>query len=101
MRMWRKGETVFYDIYTAKEKKADPQKKNTGLIFFKGKPGRQFAVVNAGGGWSYVGTMHESFPAAMELSKKGYRIKETGDSYRISCLRWSGAWIWSGDWHCC
>lgn len=67
-----KGETVFYDIYTAKEKKADPQKKNTGLLFFKGKPGRKFSVVNAGGGWSYVGAMHESFPAAMELSKKGY-----------------------------
>ena len=65
-----KGKTVFYDIYTAKEKKADPQKKNTGLIFFKGKLGRKFAVVNAGGGWSYVGAMHESFPAAMELSKK-------------------------------
>ena len=67
-----KGGTVFYDIYTEKEKKADPQKKNTGLIFFKGKPGRKFAVVNAGGGWSYVGAMHESFPAAMKLSKKGY-----------------------------
>ena len=67
-----KGETVFYDIYSEKEKKADPQKKDTGLVFFKGKPGRKFAIVNAGGGWSYVGAMHESFPAAMELSKKGY-----------------------------
>lgn len=67
-----KGETVFYNIYTAKEKKADPQKKDTGLIFFKGKPGKKVAIVNAGGGWSYVGAMHESFPAAMELSKRGY-----------------------------
>lgn len=66
------GETVFYDIYTDEEKKADPDKENTGLFFFKGTPGAKFAVMNAGGGFAYVGAMHDSFPAALELSKKGY-----------------------------
>lgn len=66
------GETVFYDIYTEEEKKADPAKEDTGLFFFKGNPGEKFAVCNAGGGFAYVGAMQDSFPHALELSKKGY-----------------------------
>ena len=66
------GETVFYDIYTDEEKAADPDKENTGLFFFKGDSGEKFAVCNAGGGFAYVGAMHDSFPHALELSKMGY-----------------------------
>ncbi len=66
------GETIFYDIYTEDEKAADPDKENTGLFFFKGNPGEKFAVCNAGGGFAYVGAMQDSFPHALELSKKGY-----------------------------
>ena len=66
------GETVFYDIYTDAEKAADPWKADTGLFFFKGNPGAKFAICNAGGGFTYVGAMHDSFPHALELSKKGY-----------------------------
>jgi len=66
------GEAVFYDIYTEEEKADDPAKENTGLFFFKGNPGEKFAVCNAGGGFAYVGAMQDSFPHALELSKKGY-----------------------------
>lgn len=66
------GETVFYDIYTEEEKAADPAKKDTGLFFFKGDPNARFAVCSAGGGFAYVGAMHDSFPHALELSKRGY-----------------------------
>lgn len=66
------GETVFYDIYTDKEKAADPDKEDTGLFFFKGEPGAKFAVCNAGGGFAYVGAMQDSFPHALEMSKMGY-----------------------------
>lgn len=66
------GETIFYDIYTEAEKEADPAKRDTGLFFFKGDPGAKFAICNAGGGFAYVGAMHDSFPHALELSKKGY-----------------------------
>lgn len=66
------GDTIFYDIYTEEEKAADPAKRDTGLFFFKGDPGAKFAVVNAGGGFAYVGAMHDSFPHALELSKRGY-----------------------------
>lgn len=66
------GETIFYDIYTEQEKTADPAKRNTGLFFFKGSPGAIFAICNAGGGFAYVGAMHDSFPHALELSRMGY-----------------------------
>lgn len=66
------GNTIFYDIYTEAEKAADPAKRDTGLFFFKGNPGTKFAIVNAGGGFAYVGAMHDSFPHVLELSKMGY-----------------------------
>lgn len=66
------GDTVFYDIYTDEEKAAAPEKNDTGLFFFKGNAGEKFAVCNAGGGFAYVGAMQDSFPHALELSKKGY-----------------------------
>lgn len=67
-----RGDTIFFDIYTEAEKNADPDKRNTGLFFFRGKPGAKFAINNAGGGFVFVGAMHDSFPHALELSKKGY-----------------------------
>ena len=66
------GEKIYYDIYSEEDKEEDPAKKDTGLFFFKGRSGGKFAVVNAGGGFAYVGAMHDSFPHALELSKKGY-----------------------------
>ena len=66
------GETVFYDIYTDEEKASDPSKEDTGLFFFKGTPGEKFAICNAGGGFAYVGAMQDSFPHALELSKRGH-----------------------------
>ncbi|WP_422480923.1 alpha/beta hydrolase [Pleomorphochaeta sp. DL1XJH-081] len=68
----RAGQQVFYAIYSETEKAADPAKKNTGLFFFRGKPGQKAAILSAGGGFAYVGAMHDSFPHALELSKRGY-----------------------------
>ena len=62
---------VYIDIYTEAEKQADPEKRNTGLFFFRGTPGEPFAICNAGGGHVYVGAMHDSFPHALEISKQG------------------------------
>jgi len=66
------GEHIFFDIWSEQEKAADPAKKDTGLFFFKGTPGAKFAICNAGGGFAYVGAMHDSFPHALELSRLGY-----------------------------
>ena len=83
------ADEVFIDIYTEAEKQADPEKRNTGLFFFRAavdadlksashesgisnplQP-RPFAICNAGGGHVFVGAMHDSFPHALEISKQG------------------------------
>jgi acetyl esterase/lipase len=77
------GKTIFYDFYTERQKQQDPAKNSTGLFFCRGKPGAPFAIVCPGGGFSYVGSLHEGFPLGREISKKGlnafvirYRISE-------------------------
>lgn len=73
MREWAAGgERIFYRIYSEEEMRADPRKADTGLFFFRGRPGARFALCSAGGGFVYVGAMHDSFPHAQELSKRGY-----------------------------
>ena len=62
------GRKIFYSIYPDD----DPRAQDTGLFFFRGNVGAKFAVCNAGGGFVYVGAMHDSFPHALELSRKGY-----------------------------
>lgn len=64
--------SIFYPIYTPQEIMKDPSKKDTGIFFFKGKENAPYAICNASGGFTYVGAMHDSFPHALELSKRGY-----------------------------
>ena len=66
------GKIVFYEFYTEEEKKEQRATANTGLFFFRGKPGAPFAVIAPGGGFSYVGSVHEGFPYAVAISKQGY-----------------------------
>jgi len=84
----RKGKTIFYDFYTTQQKRTDPAKENTGLFFFRGKPGAPFAIVCPGGGFSYVGSLHGGFPLALEISKKGYNafvIRYRIGGERVAC----------------
>lgn len=66
------GEPVFLPLYSEEEIRRDPAKRGTSLVFFKGRPGAPFALCCAGGGFAYVGAMHDSFPHALELSKRGF-----------------------------
>ena len=66
------GRTVFLDFHTAQQKRADPAKAHTGLFFFRGRPGAPFAVIAPGGGFSYVGSVHEGFPYALEINRRGF-----------------------------
>jgi acetyl esterase/lipase len=66
------GRTVFYDVYTDSQKQTEPSRKDTGLFFFRGKPGAPFALIAPGGGFAYVGSLHEGFPYAVEISNRGY-----------------------------
>ena len=65
------GRSVFYDFHTDAEKQANPALQHTGLFFFRGKPGAPFAVIAPGGGFAYVGSVHEGFPYAEAISKQG------------------------------
>lgn len=67
-----RGETIFYNIYSAEEMAQNRSKADTGIFVFKGNNGHPFAITNAGGGFAYVGAMHDSFPHALELCKAGY-----------------------------
>jgi acetyl esterase/lipase len=77
------GQTIFYDFYTEQQKQNDPSKRFTGLFFYRAKPGTPFAIICPGGGFSYVGSLHEGFPLAREISERGlnafvirYRVGE-------------------------
>ena len=39
------GKTVFYRFYSDAQRKQEPAKTNTGLFFFRGRPGAPFAVI--------------------------------------------------------
>jgi acetyl esterase/lipase len=66
------GRTLLYSFYSETEKQQDPSKRNAGLFFFRGDPGAPFAVISPGGGFAYVGSVHEGFPYAAALSGNGY-----------------------------
>lgn len=66
------GRQIFYRFYSDAERQANPDLSNTGLFFFHGDAGEPFGIFNAGGGFMYVGAMQDSFPHALEVSKKGY-----------------------------
>ncbi|WP_372776404.1 alpha/beta hydrolase [Mangrovibacterium sp.] len=66
------GKTIFYDFYSEDQKRSTPSKKNTGLFFFRGDPGAPFTIICPGGGFSYVGSLHEGIPLAKAASEKGY-----------------------------
>jgi acetyl esterase/lipase len=66
------GKTVFYRFYSDAQTQQQPARRNTGVFFFRGRPGAPFAVISPGGGFSYVGSVHEGFPYAEVISRKGY-----------------------------
>lgn len=58
------GLRIYYDL----------GREDAGLFFFRGRPGAPFAVICPGGGFSYVGSIHEGFPHALVLSQMGYNV---------------------------
>lgn len=67
-----RGEAVFYELYSDTQQGRDPQKAHTGLFVFKGRLGAPTALIAPGGGFQYVGSLHEGFPIAKALADKGY-----------------------------
>ena len=66
------GRQIHFDIYSEAEKREQPAKTHTGLFFYRGQPGAPFAIIAPGGGFAYVGSVHEGLPYAAEISKAGF-----------------------------
>lgn len=80
-------QTIFYSFYNEQQKKQDPNKNNTGLFFYRGDPDAPFAIICPGGGFSYVGSLHEGFPLASEISAK--KLNAFVIRYRIGSEQWA------------
>lgn len=74
---------VFYDYYSTAELNSSPDKRDTGLVFYKGRPNAPFVIVVPGGGFEYVGALHEGFPIAQTIAEQGFNafvlIYRTGE----------------------
>jgi Esterase/lipase len=81
------NKSVFYSFYNEQQIKQDPRKSNTGLFFYRGDPDAPFAIVCPGGGFSYVGSLHEGLPLASEISKK--KLNAFVIRYRIGSEQWA------------
>lgn len=83
-----RGVPVFHEIYSEEERRANPDLRETGLFFFPGRSGEPFALIAPGGGFSYVGSVHEGFPYATEISARGYNafvvVYRTGQGGRAA-----------------
>jgi acetyl esterase/lipase len=56
-RVWHFAQDRLQDLYS---------------FFYRGRPRAPFALIAPGGGFAYVGAIHEGFPYASEISKRGY-----------------------------
>ena len=74
------GNRLFYDIYSDADKQADSRKNNTGLFFFRGEPGRPFAIVCPGGGWATM-----PFPSNTGQGAHKWRAKTLRKPSTSSC----------------
>lgn len=86
---------MFYSFYDA------PQKQRyTGLFFFRGKKGAPFALICPGGGFAYIGSLHEGFPLAEELSRMGYnafvlQYRTGGEAVACEDMAAAVSWIFA------
>ncbi|QEW19014.1 Acetylxylan esterase precursor [Marinibacterium anthonyi] len=82
------GVPVFHEIYSEAERNETPSLNEAGLFFFPGQPGAPVALIAPGGGFSYVGSVHEGFPYAMALADQGFNAfvvtYRTGQGGRVA-----------------
>ena len=69
-------QTVFHSIYSTDEQDENPDLVDTGLFHFPAQGVSEgerapFAILCAGGGFAYVGSIHDSMPHALWLSRHG------------------------------
>jgi acetyl esterase/lipase len=84
----QQGQRVFYDYYSEPELNRSPDKRVTGLVYYKSKPNAPFVIVVPGGGFEYVGSLHEGFPIAKAIGDLGINafvlVYRTGQGNRVA-----------------
>ena len=79
---------TFHNYYSSNELNLSPDKQDTGLVFYKGRPDAPFVIVVPGGGFEYVGALHEGFPIAQAIAEKGLNafvlVYRTGQGGRVA-----------------
>lgn len=71
--------------------------ENTGLFFFRGRADAPFALICPGGGFRYVGSLHEGFPLAQFLSSRGinaFVLQYRTGGEKIACEDMAAALTW-------
>lgn len=84
----RLGRRVFYSFGGEAE---------TGLFFMAAKPDAPFALVCPGGGFRYIGLLHEGLPLAQCISEKGFNafvLQYRTGGERIACQDMAQALGW-------
>jgi len=76
------GVKVDYDFWSVLEREMDIEKENTKLFYFPGEEDAPFVLLCAGGGYTAVCTMVESFPVAQRINELGYNVFVL--SYRVN-----------------
>jgi len=66
------GDGISYQPYSEAQRTVEPDLARVALFYVRGKPGAPFAIISPGGGFSYVASLHEGFPYAVEISRHGY-----------------------------
>ncbi len=67
----REGTVTFHQIYSEEEIAADAAKAEVVLFHFRGEDGAPIGIASPGGGFSYVGSIHEGFPYAQTMVEHG------------------------------
>lgn len=65
---------IYHDFYTDEERKEDPAKEETGLLFIPGEKDAPVAVLTSGGAFKSVCLCLEGFPVGNILHQAGYNV---------------------------
>lgn len=68
------GRSEFISYYDRKAKLEDPEKEDTGLLYYKTAEGAPFVVVAPGGGFTMLGVASSAYPYVQPLQEAGYNV---------------------------
>lgn len=68
------GRQIYYPIYDEGKIREDGSCKDSGVFFLRGPENAPFALIVPGGNDYYSAVIHEGFPLAINLNRRGYNV---------------------------